>query len=332
MYVLGIGITHNATACLMKDGKIIAAASEERFTREKNFTGYPSEAVRFVLEFEGISLDEVEIVAHGYIHGGGLFTKRPSRVPVSFNYIDRLTSKLFLLFPNTQRVASQLYYIFNNRISQKHTLKMLKDGLGNQPHRVELIDHHLCHASVAYYGFASADRPILVFTHDGEGDRLCATVSIGNGLNLERISSTKAGNSLAALYGAITKLLGMKILEDEYKVMGLAPYASDHEVHKTYTLLRQLIEVQDLTFRSKYGFRATYEYLKSALVEHRFDGIAGAVQKLCEELCIEWIRNGIEKTGINDVALGGGLFLNVKVNMRIMQMPEVNTLYPLLQN
>jgi len=328
MYVLGIGMTHNATACLMEDGKIIAAASEERFRREKNFAGYPLEAVRYVLEFKGISLDEVDVVSHGYIHGLGWFAKRLSRTPVSFNYIDSISGRLFRLFPIAEKVARRLYHVFSDWKSRKNTVKMLKGGLGNRPTRIELVDHHLCHASAAYYGFAPADRPVLVFTHDGEGDGLCATVSIGSGANLERISSTKAGNSLAALYGAVTKLLGMKILEDEHKIMGLAPYASDHEVHKTYTLLRQLIGVRNLEFHSRYGFRATYEYLKSALAGYRFDGIAGAVQKLCEELCIEWIHNGIEKTGISDIALGGGLFLNVKVNMKIMQMPELNAIYP----
>lgn len=144
--------------------------------------------------------------------------------------------------------------------------------------------------------------------------------------------------SLAALYADVTLHLGMKMIEHEYKVMGLAPYADIVGVEKVYKeVFRELFEISsNLGIRTKLPSEYFYEYLKEKLFEkhlrerrslYRFDWVAGAVQRLTEEVLVEWVKKAVTKTGQDKVALGGGVFLNVKANMGIMYRTPVSRLY-----
>jgi carbamoyltransferase len=121
----------------------------------------------------------------------------------------------------------------------------------------------------------------------------------------------------------------MKPLEHEYKVMGLAPYASPEGVEKSYEVLKKAITLKEdsLRFYSPIKTPNFKDYIRKNLYLHRFDWIAGAVQRLTEELVTKWIKKWINKTGIHDVALAGGVFMNVKLNLKIMEMPEVNKFF-----
>ncbi|MEM5781604.1 MAG: carbamoyltransferase C-terminal domain-containing protein [Candidatus Aenigmatarchaeota archaeon] len=178
----------------------------------------------------------------------------------------------------------------------------------------------------ALYG-NNLKEDFLIFTLDGAGDGVCATVSKLEDGKLTRLAETPNRDSLGILWRYVTEEMGMRPVEHEYKIMGLAPYAHPEGIEKTYNVMKKLIRVDKLKFFSIMDKRAYKYFIRNNLRYHRFDNIAGAIQKLTEELLCEWIRNGINETGIHNIALAGGVFLNVKANMEIMYMPEVEKIF-----
>ena len=168
-------------------------------------------------------------------------------------------------------------------------------------------------------------------TCDGAGDGLCATVSVCKNNNINRISYTDRHASLGKIYSRITMLLGMKPWEHEYKLMGLAPYADNEiakiEAKKLHNLLR--LNKKKLTFElnSNLSTNYCYYYLKEKFERVRFDNIAGAAQVFTEEMLVAWVKAAIKKTKIHDIVCGGGVFMNVKANMLIQNLPEVKSMY-----
>jgi len=192
------------------------------------------------------------------------------------------------------------------------------------------VDHHTAHAYAAYYGSPFNTMKSLVFTLDGEGDKLCATVNIYEGSRTQRIAATHLGHSIGWIYMDTTQFLGMKPNEHEYKVMGLAPYAKPYGVDKVYNRIKDMLDLDrknPLIFKSKLDTHRTIPYFQKVLKFQRFDFIAGAVQRLTENVVSRWIKTAIQKTGIKRIVLGGGVFMNVKANMKIMEMSEVQYLY-----
>jgi carbamoyltransferase len=168
----------------------------------------------------------------------------------------------------------------------------------------------------------------LIFTLDGEGSETCATINIFDGKNMETIARSNKIASVGNLYGIATIILGMKPLQHEFKVMGLAPYAKDESVNKIYNKFKELIWIdENLNFQSKFSMAFSDYFFKEEMKFVRFDNIAGAVQRLVEELSTEWIRRAIEKTGIHNIALSGGVFMNVKANQKISEMQEVHKIF-----
>jgi len=195
---------------------------------------------------------------------------------------------------------------------------------------VTYIDHHQCHAYSSYYGLRKDDSLGLIFTADGSGDNACATVSIARDGRVERIAQTPPSASLGGIYSNTTRFLGMKILEHEYKVMGLAPYCKGYEKDVYQRIFAPLIWLDPdnpLEFKSKVDSSKFYDHLVKYAVGERFDNIAGAVQMLLEERIIEWIRAGIARTGIRNIFTSGGVFMNVKLNKRIQEMDEVERVH-----
>ncbi len=328
IYVLGIGITHDSTASLLKNGKIVAAASEERFVRVKNINTYPINAIKYVLEHEKIGLGQIALVVHGFQHSsfGGEGHGSMARGIYSKG------SGIFSISPAFGKFVSDTHWALFKQSWKRNLISTLVDKLKLEQNRILVVDHHTCHAFAAYYGVArndsESDSGTLTFTADAEGDGLCASISIGKGQNLTRVNSTKRGNSLAAIYAATTEVLGMKANEHEYKVMGLAPYASPTEVGRSYRVFDELISIDaDLHFRSKLTYSATKRYLSKALVGHRFDGIAGAIQRLSEERITDWISRSVSWYSIHRIAAGGGFFMNVKANMSIAKLDSVHELH-----
>jgi carbamoyltransferase len=195
------------------------------------------------------------------------------------------------------------------------------------------VEHHLAHASAAYYTCPWPDERVLVLTCDGSGDRLSATVSVGDRGDLTRIAQTSEHDSIGRLYAMVTRYLGMAPLEHEYKVMGLAPYVADGaKTAAGAECFRQLFEFarEPMTWQRRRGVPSMYAagaFLDRLLAGQRFDLIAAGVQRFIEDWLSAWVRNCIRETGIRKVACSGGVFMNVKANLRVLEVPELEDLY-----
>ena len=170
----------------------------------------------------------------------------------------------------------------------------------------------------------------MVLTLDGGGGGECASVSIGHRGKLERISSTPSGNSVGNLYSDMTYLLGLKPHEHEYKIMGLEPYVPKQHRGEVLDILRtylQLDDGEDLTFErlTPENTNWTGRRLAEDLKFKRFDNMAAGLQAFTEEIVLQWVRNAIKHTGISDILLSGGVFMNVKANKLISEMPELRS-------
>lgn len=196
--------------------------------------------------------------------------------------------------------------------------------------KVQYFDHHIRHASAAYYVSPFNKEKALVMVLDGEGDDCSATVYVFEKNNFKQVSRTPRGASLGLIYARVTEYLGMKASEHEYKVMGLAPYAKGEEVEKVYKKIQNIISLDKnnpLVFQSPFNTTDTGKYLNQALKGVRFDILAGAFQKLVEEKIVEWVNNAIKKTEIGTVVLCGGVFMNVKANLSVYQQKKVKKLF-----
>jgi carbamoyltransferase len=246
--------------------------------------------------------------------------------------------------PFSNKVLSYLGYTFPKMFAQYESLKE-PFVLSKKRRRVEhvrselahmfdypaskiiFIDHHLAHAFSTCFN-ASKSKKTLVFTLDGEGSGLCATVNIWDGMTMKTIARTPKSASLGYLYSVVTMMLGMKPLEHEFKVMGLAPYAKEHNLKKPYDKIKHLIRVNNnLEFESAFNMPFADNFFQREMKFQRFDNMSAAVQKLVEELMCEWIVKSIEKTGISDIAVSGGVFMNVKANMKIAALSQVKSMF-----
>ncbi len=317
--ILGICDGHNSGACLLRNGSVTAAISEERLSRIKNDAGYPRMAVKKVLELTDTQTEDIDLIALA-----GKFSHRKDFYSNWDWY--KVGYKEQLEYDANKNKKEQMV---KERLAERKS-EILKN-LNIAENKIVVVEHHLAHAASAYYGCPWINERVLVLTCDGSGDGICATVNIGDSGQISRISQTENHASLGKIYSRITLLLGMKPWEHEYKIMGLAPYADEKGVLKSYGVLNKLLEVQDgnITFNTKSNLSTNfcYQHLKTELENHRFDWMAGAIQKLTEDLLIKWIKNTIKNTGIRKLACAGGVFMNVKANMLILEMDEVDSLF-----
>jgi carbamoyltransferase len=337
MIVLGINETHCATAAVIEDGRVVGCASEERFTRLKNDAGYPRLAIDALLAELHIEHADIDLVA---LAGAGAGSREwLNRVLHDEAYAREyygvsLPSPRRLVEKRLRKLGSRLGLVETSRgkfrISQRERFDAVTGHLGVPADRIMCLDHHSCHAAAAYFGSGFGGREALVLTNDNSGDGLCATASTGRALGLARHeASPSAPGSLGAFYSFATLLLGMKFGEHEYKVMGLAPYAAAKHAEGAEAALRvvfDLEEGQPARFRWREpGDR--YQLLLRATLGLRFDAIAGGAQRLLEDLLLRWVRLMRERYRGDRLALGGGVFMNVKANMLLAGEEWVEDLF-----
>lgn len=338
MITVGFYKGHNATVCLLKDGQIIAAASEERFNRIKNADVFPRDALKYCLEKAGTTAKEVDLFVRIYEHPEGYVspigqTKNPKLMEFILSPEPYLKTLLFH-FPSTGFFVKNAYSNLSKYILAPYFQRQFKVNMARflniEQDKIIFANHHLCHAFSAFFGFVPKDdrsKKWLVITIDGEGDSLCSTIWTVIGGKWNKIAQTQGGNSPATFYGLITHYLGMKMNEHEYKVMGLAPYASSFEREKVDFLFKGLFWVDnDLVIHSKYPSGSYLGYFDKALKGQRFDGIAAAAQSLVEDIVVDLVAKAIKKTGIKNLAVSGGFFMNIKANKKISEMSQVDNL------
>src|SRR5215813_4781528 len=337
MIVLGITETHCATAAILRDGAIVGCASEERFTRLKNDAGYPRLAVDALLRELGLTPRDIDLVA---LAGTRAYAREwMNRVLHDIDYARayygvRLDEPARGLGRRARKLGARLGLAERSRgkfeLSERDRLALVTEHLGIDRNRIATFDHHLCHAAAAYYGSPFAGERALVLTNDNAGDGLCATASTGRETALIRHEAVpSAAGSLGSFYSFVTLLLGMKFGEHEYKVMGLAPYASARATEQAAAQLREVFELDTATparFVWKRRGRR-YSQLLEATLGLRFDAIAGGAQRIVEETLLAWARLMRARYGGDRLALGGGVFMNVKANMLIADDEWVRDLF-----
>lgn len=320
MIILGIHDGHNAGAALVKDGKVIAAISEERLNNIKNYFGSPLLSIQKVFGIANVTPTDTDLIAIGcYVRVG------PPYADINFLGRIQVQTAPYLHSHWFAKSYVKILHLFRETKSLKDCF--IKLSINDRP--IMFIEHHLSHAACAYY-----QRPwkgkALILTLDGSGDGLSATVSIGQDYHIERIAETTFYDSLSNnLYSEITGFLGMKRWEHEYKVMGLAPYGKDDGLIEEFKKVIRINPKKPLEFENtfdSYLYEVTKK-LKDVLVGRRFDNIAWAAQKYFEDLVSQWVKNAITYTGINNVVCGGGSFLNVKANKVIRELPEVKKVF-----
>ena len=344
IYVLGIYDGHLSTATLLKDGEIVASVSEERFTRKKNYSGFPYKSVKYVLDSEKIKGRQLSMVVIPQKWGVPVFSDPKVQesdsllrlsvaayAPLGYaRYLWGLAEYRFPFLSGLRRPLYEVAFRFvGGRTIGKHK-EYVASYLGVSSDKVHSFEHHQAHAAAAYYASPYYKRDALVLTIDGEGDLISSSVNIVKNGEWKRLAETSSDSSFGWLYMEVTGYLGMKRNEHEYKVMGMAPYAKDYGVEQVYEKIKDLIVLDKdklLTFLSKFDTHLMKIYMRKEMQEVRFDNIAGAFQKLVEDRLTEWVKAAVKKTGARTVCLSGGVAMNVKANQKIAELPGVSEFF-----
>ncbi len=325
MKIIGIHDGHNSAACLVEDGVVVAALQEERLTRTKNENCFPHRAVQWILDSTGTDPAELDFVAMHSTHMP--YPKTREEMMEEYATSQTFGSAVKQLVKKTPVNAR-----FRKKRRMTRLAEIRKAGLPVE--KAVFVDHHTCHAAAAYHGSPWKDEKVLVLTCDGAGDDTSATVRIAErGEMSEPIATVDDSNSIGNIYAKITFVMGMVPNEHEYKLMGMAPFAPQSGLKVCYERFREVLQFNGgsgLTWQRGAGVPHTYysyEYFQQLVKRLRFDWVAAGLQHFTEEHLGTWAGNAIRETGIRKLALGGGVFMNVKANKRIYELTELEGLY-----
>ena len=336
--VLAIHYGHNASVAYSENGVIIKILSEERFTRVKNQCGFPKSSVDFILrEYLDNNIDNLNKIV--VIDKSGLSAKficknnfDNSVLIFDSHFLRKKYEKNKFFYNNFKYLYKFMKKILFN-IREKKNLKkynkLLYDHYNLPTNKIKEFDHHLTHAATfCYFDSFHKDKKYLVFTMDGEGDYKSSTVNIIENGEIKNISSNSSDASLGYLYLYVTFYLGFKPGEHEFKVMGMSPYAKKERSDNIKKKLAKIISLnKNGNFISKTQSGNFLFELNDIFKFERFDEISRASQEFLEELSLKWIDFWIEKTKIREVAVSGGVFMNVKLNKLIHEMKNVNSFF-----
>jgi len=319
MYILGIScFYHDSSASLLKDGKIVAAAQEERFTRKKHDTSFPINAVEYCLKSQNISIEEIDYIG---------FYEKP------FLKFERLLCQHLETFPRSYKIflgSIPTWLREKLRVPKiiRKKLKYKKD--------IFFIEHHLAHAASCF--FVSPFEKAAILSIDGVGEWTTAAYGVGKDKDIELIKEIKFPSSLGLLYSAITAYLGFSVNNSEYKVMGLSPYGNMNKKSNVYyNKLRKIMDLkEDGSFRFDMSY-FVYHYknrmpseklcrlLDGAIrkpesqIEQRHKDIAAAVQLVLEEVVMKMLNHLYKETKCKKLILAGGTALNSVLNGKILK-------------
>lgn len=305
---------HDASAALFLDGKVIACASEERFTRLKfslNLAGntlLPQNAISYCLNYAGITMKDVDVVAHYCCFDEQNVAKRLELLQPFMSESDK------------SRVEESYFKIFYAMLKREVLIEQFDRMTGVIPKKFVQTGHHLAHAASAYY--PSGFEESLIFTLDGTGEIESSLVAIGNKNSINEIATSLIPNSLGALYLIITVFLGFKSLGDEYKVMGLASYGNPKTFRKIFGRLVTLSEIGQY-----YTPLLAKNELKDYLIKHlgkprgvdakfeqRHADIAAALQESLNLAVLHTLKYYRDLTQQTNLSMAGGVALNCTMN------------------
>lgn len=328
MYILGISTMTESAAALVRDGRVVAAAEEERFSRVKHQGGFPYRAIAWALEAEGITLSDVDHVAVYW---------NPYRVGRRMAYLAETLVRDPDLFATTFRRATSVWKGGEGADAGWGSLLRVREvfrrRLSAEPRRVHYLDHHACHMASAFYASPFSESALLVM--DGSGESACTTVAAGRGTRMEVLGRHHVPHSLGHFYSAVTGYLGLGMLDGEYKTMGLAPYGDpggagwirEHFLTTPrpgeYRLSRGVLDYHRALrddFRGAFAdrFGPPRPRREGTPFDDRHAAVAASAQRALEEVVLDMAVQLRRKTGMERVAVAGGCGLNCVANGKIL--------------
>jgi carbamoyltransferase len=328
MYVLGINaFMHDASAALIHDGKVVAFAEEERFTRVKHApNSFPVKSIDFCLRQAKINLTDIDHIAY------------------YMNY-SIVTSQFWRFQPYFSRMKSKPWRFFGALYMLKKNDEIVK-RLAKKAHaKLHFVEHHMAHAAATFFG--SGFKKANIITIDGRGELVSSITAVGNNTEIEKISEVPLPHSLGFLYSAVTQFLGFRPNNGEYKVMGLSSYGQD-KYRKHF---------DKIIWTTRDGFKTNHDYYwghiqnwessfeqvfytnkfvaefgspkkkDEKIFNNKFEHIAASMQTKTEEVGFHLVNLAHDRTGYNDLCLAGGVALNSKMNGKIAVMDIVDNIY-----
>ncbi|MCB9883627.1 MAG: hypothetical protein H6834_17700 [Planctomycetes bacterium] len=327
MNILGLSFYyHDSAAALLKDGQLVAAGEEERFSRKKHDHGFPQKAIEYCLREGQLDVGDLDFV---------VFYEKP------FAKFERILMTAFSSFPRSYQVFRESMLTW---LTQKLWVKShLKERLGIPASKILFADHHMSHAASAFYCSPFQDAAIL--TVDGAGEWTTSTMAIGHDTNIKIQKEMRFPHSIGLLYSAFTAYCGFEVNEGEYKLMGMAPYGKPRYVEK----ILEMIKIgedgslwQDMSyFAYHYSPKST---LTKKFAEHfgkpprdpKYDDksldpyycdVAASIQAVTEMILIKMANHLHETTGLTKLCIAGGVGLNCVANAKILRDTPFDELY-----
>ncbi len=347
MKILGIScFYHDSAAAIVDDGRLIAAAEEERFSRKKHDSGYPAGAIEFCLEAAGIGVEDLDYA---------VFYEKP------FAKFERILMAYLQGYPKAWSAFTESMVTWlGDKLWVRDTLR---DRLGISPDKLLFVDHHGSHAASAFY--PSRFDKAAILTVDGVGEWTTASFGIGDGEQIRMLREIRFPHSLGLLYSVFTAFLGFEVNEGEYKVMGMAPYGQPRYVDKVWKLIRVS---EDGSFRLEMDY-FSYQWSRDTAYSRKFidlfgpprkpglnfftassgypsyfgakpanfeecvraneyyADVAASIQKVTEEVVLGMARAIQRETGLTRLCMAGGVALNSVANGRILRETAFEDLY-----
>jgi len=347
MNILGISCYfHDAAAALLRDGQLIAAAEEERFTRKKHDYEFPQHAIDFCFRVGGIQASDLDYV---------VFFEKP------FLKFERLLLSAMQTFPRSYRVFREAMIAWlGDKLWIKH---LIQKRLGVPPSHILFSEHHLSHAASAF--FCSPFEEAAILTVDGVGEWTTASLGIGRGTDIRLLNEIRFPHSLGLLYSAFTAFLGFEVNEGEYKVMGMAPFGTPRYLDKVHRLIRVARDGSfelnmdyfsfhystEQTFNGKFvelfgpprdprahfftpgsGYPSYFgdkpeNFGELAKRNQHYADIAASIQAAIEEILLKMAHELHRETGLTKLCMAGGVALNSVANGRILRETPFEELY-----
>ena len=330
MYILGLTTLGDSAATLIKDGEIVAAIEEERFSRKKHHSGFPYKAIEFCLDYAGITLKDVEHVGHYW-------------KPWILRHKAMQALKAALISPAMFKARADrgVAQVGDSYLGMFKHPQRLRDHFGASDFKFHYLEHHQTHAASAF--FVSPFDSAAIMTWDGTGEDTTTLFSRGKGNKIEVLNSIKLPHSLGQFYSAVTNYIGFNMFTgDEWKVMGLAAYGKP----KFYDFFKEKV----LTTNGKTGFQFNIKVLDHHLAKHyqfpetivkeigpgRKKGeeltehhwnIACSAQKVLEDTAIHLVKQIKEMTGEENLCMAGGVAFNSVMNGRIFHETPFKNFY-----
>lgn len=341
MKIISLQYGHNASISYSENGIIKNILCEERFSRKKNHWGFPEKALDFIkkeyLSNDLKNLDKLVIIDKSGISAKVLYSYNfspPNTIfppPDEFNKIIGKRQKYYKIFPFFFKLIKKILFKFREKKNHVNFKLKLQKKYQLPLDKISEYDHHLSHAaSFCYFEDYDPSEKYLIFTMDGEGDYKSSTVNILEKNGFNEISKNSSDVSIGYFFSHVTYYLGLKAGEHEFKVMGMAPYANKLRSDLIKKELEKLIWLNSDGHFSSTTQSANFIYeLIDIFKLKRFDEIARASQEFLEDITIKWITYWIKKTNIKKIVVGGGVFMNVKLNKIIHEMSLVDFLFPI---